>query len=420
MKTAVLLFSVAILLVCSAAMSGSEVAYFSFTPQDRAALSDDSQKSRLIKSILDKPRQLLATILTVNNAVNISIVLISTYIVDLSADFGGDTVAEFFVNVIAITFVILLFGEVLPKVYATRHSRQIASLMAAPMNFLLWFTYPVTFILMNSTTFIEKRVKWKGRRVSQAELHQVLELTSESQLKNEDQRILEGIVKFGNTDVKQIMVSRVDVVAAEMTMKFDELLGMVRKHRYSRMPVYEDGIDRISGTLYIKDILPYLEEGPSFKWQKLIRKPFFVPENKKIDDLLKEFQEKKIHLAVVVDEYGGASGIVTLDDVLSEVVGDISEDIRIEENFIRIDDRNYLFDGKTPLIDFYRILNVDKEIFEEAKGESDTLAGFIIEIVGRIPRKHEKFDFGNCQFTIESASLKRIEEIKVTLTDVKA
>jgi len=287
--------------------------------------------------------------------------------------------------------------------------------MAVPINILSRIFYPIIYLLMNSSSFIEKNVKWKGDNLSPEDLHSALKLTTDDEIRDEDQKILEGIVKFGNKDVKQIMISRVDVISIDRETKFDQVLSIIHKYGFSRIPVHDGGFDNIKGTLYIKDLLPHLNKNADFKWIELIRNPFFVPENKKIDDLLKDFQKKKIHLAVVVDEYGGASGIVTLDDVLSEVVGDISEEIDEEEFYRKIDDKNYLFEGKTPLIDFYKVIEVNEEEFENSKGESDTLAGFIIEISGRIPKKLEKFEFGNCQFTIESANVKRLKEIKVTV-----
>lgn len=406
-----------ILFICSFLMSGSEVAFFSLSPTEKESLKPDHPADNLIISMLANPRRLLATLLVVNNSANVGIVILSTFVVNNCVNFHGNETLEFIMQVFVITFVLLLFGEVLPKVYATRNGISLARFMAFPLLLLSKIFYPLSFVLMNSTSLIEKRVKWKGQKLSSDDLHKAIALTSDDDLHNEDQKILEGIVRFGNTDVKQIMVSRVDVVSIDTKMKFDEVLSIIRSHRFTRIPVCEDNFDNIKGTLYIKDLLPYLSEDKNFDWAKMVRKPFFIPENKKLDDLLKEFQEKKIHLAIVVDEYGGASGIVTLDDVLSEVVGDISEEIRDDENYVRIDDNTYMFDGKIPLIDFYRVMNLNEEEFEKAKGESDTLAGFIIEISGRIPRKREKFEFGNCLFDIENADAKRILEIKVSLKD---
>jgi len=412
-----LLLVIVLLIVCSALISGSEVAFFSLSPSEKEELKAEGEENNLVLSLLERPRKLLATILVVNNFVNIGIVILSTFVINSVVEFNTNVVLQFVIEVVVITLVLLLFGEVIPKVYASKKSKFLSKLMAYPLHILSQIFYPIIYVLMKTSKLIERKVKWKGQNLSSEDLSSALELTSDDDMKDEDQKILEGIVKFGSTDVKQIMVSRVDVTAIEQNAIFKEVLEIIKENGYSRIPVYEESFDQIKGTLYIKDLLPYLNEKEDFKWTKLIRKPFFVPENKKIDDLLKEFQEKKIHLATVVDEYGGASGIVTLDDILSEVVGDISEEIEEDEWYHKIDDKNYLFDGKTPLIDFYKVVNVAGGEFENAKGESDTMAGFIIEISGRIPKKLEKFEFANCLFTVESANVKRIKEIKVTLLD---
>lgn len=413
-----LILIVLTLLACSALISGSEVAYFSFSPAERQELeAGNDQQSKLIVELLMRPRRLLATILVANNFVNICIIILSTILVSKVISFGGNQIVQFAVEVISITAILLLFGEVVPKVYATRKGQFLAGLMALPLMVLSKMFYPVTYLLINFTAIIENRIKWKGKSLSSEDLSQALELTSEREMQTEDQRILEGIVKFGNTDVKQIMVSRVDVVSIKMETNFRKVLDIINSCKYSRIPVFEESFDNVSGILYIKDLLPYLNEAKNFKWQELIRKPIFVPENKKIDDLLKEFQEQKVHLAVVVDEYGGTSGIVTLEDILGEIVGDISEEIEQENGFQKIDDKNYLIDGKVPLIDLYKILPVNETEFENSKGESDTLAGFVIEISGRIPRKNEKIKFGNVLFTIESANVKKIKEVKLTLVN---
>ncbi len=413
-----LLISIILLLFCSALVSGSEVAFFSLSPADKESLEEEDESSLLLQ-LLNKPRKLLATILVVNNFVNIGIVIMSTYLVGELISFHTNKVLEFIIQVVFITFILLLFGEVIPKVYAAKNGIQLSKFMAKPILILSKIFNPIIFILMNSTRFIERKVKWKGDHVSTEDLTTAIELTVEEEIKDEDQKILEGIVKFGNTDVKQIMISRVDVLAIDQTDKFNEVLQTIREEGYSRIPVYEESFDNIKGTLYIKDLLPHLDENKDFDWLKLIRPPFFVPENKKIDDLLKEFQEKKIHLAIVVDEYGGASGIVTLDDILEEVVENVSEEVEEDEHYRKIAEGTYLFEGKTPLIDFYKIMDVNEEEFENAKGESDTLAGFIIEISGRIPKKLERFEFDNCQFTVESANVKRVKEIKVKLINAK-
>ena len=415
-----LLGIILVLLACSALISGSEVAYFSVGPNEKQDFKNSNDpKSQTIIDLLENPRSLLATILVANNFVNIAIVILSTYAVNLMFDFHTGTIFKFLIQVVLITFVLLLFGEVIPKVYATKMGISLALVMAYPLRFLNKVFFPMNYLLINFTSIIENKVKWKGDSLSSDDLHKALELTSDDGIQSEDQRILEGIVKFGDTDVKQIMISRIEVSALDHKDSFDEVLKLIDKNGYSRIPVYEENFDSVVGVLYIKDLLPYLNMGPEFKWFELVRKPFFVPENKKIDDLLKEFQDKKIHLAIVVDEYGGTSGIVTLEDILKEIVGDISEESEEENGVQKINDNNYLCEGKTPLIDFYKLVDVNADAFEKEKGESDTLAGFIIEISGRIPKKNEKFTFGNCLFTIESANVRRIKEIRVTLLDEK-
>jgi len=408
-----------ILLICSGLISGSEVAFFSLNPSERKSLiQDELPKNKLINQLLNKPRRLLATILVANNFVNIAIILLSTYVLNLTLSFEANVLLQFIFEVVLITTLLLLFGEVIPKVYATSNGLILINIMVYPLIFLSRLFHPIVKILINSTSFIENNVKWKRKNLSSEDLSRALELTSEDQMKDEDQKIFEGIIKFGKTDVKQIMVSRVDVVALNKESDFTEVLEIILNCGFSRIPVYEDTFDKTLGVLYIKDILPFLEKKAPFKWIDLVRKPFFVPENKKIDDLLKEFQEKKIHLAIVVDEYGGVSGIVTLDDILGEIVGDISEEVDDYSGFQKIDENNYLFEGKTPLIDFYKLINAaesDEVEFENAKGESDTLAGFVIEIIGRIPKKLEKIRFSHYLFSVESANIKRVKEIKVTL-----
>ena len=411
-----LFVTIFILLLFSGLISGSEVAYFRLSPGDRETLREsDTPSSKLVLQLLDKPRNLLATILVANNFVNIAIVILSSFVVNMMFEFHDNDIFQFIFEVVIITVMLLLIGEVIPKVYAIKEGNFLAGFMALPLLVLSKVFYPVIFLLTRTSNIIEKRIEWKEKNLSSEDLSRALELTQDNQIEEEDQKILEGIVKFGSTDVKQIMVARIDAIALDEENGFKEVLKAIHEHGYSRIPVYKENFDNISGVLYIKDLLPYLEEGDDFKWVKFIRKPFFVPENKKIDDLLKEFQEKKIHLAVVVDEYGGSSGIVTLEDILEEIVGDISDEVEEESYFTKLDDNNFLFDGKTPLIDFYKIVKVDDSKFESAKGESDTIAGFVVEISGRIPKKMEKFRFENVLFTVESANVKRVKEIKVSL-----
>jgi gliding motility-associated protein GldE len=310
----------------------------------------------------------------------------------------------------------LLLGEVIPKIYANRSPLKLAAFMAFPVYYLRTFLKPFSSILVSSTNFIDKRIKKRGHNISVNELSQALELTSDENDTDEDQKILEGIVRFGNLDVKQVMTSRVDVVSIDEKLSFSDVISIILESGYSRIPVHKDNFDNIRGVLYIKDLLSYLEEKDNFDWTKLIRKPFFVPENKKIDDLLREFQSKKTHLAIVVDEYGGSSGIISLEDILEEIVGEISDEFDDDDLvYSKLDEYNYVFEGKTSLNDVYRVLDISGELFEEEKGESESLAGFALEIFGRIPQKNEKTKFNDYLLTVDAADKRRIKRIKITL-----
>lgn len=373
--------------------------------------------------LLDKPKELLAIILIANNFVNIAIILIATYLSNLI--FPPDEIGiyvKFVIDVVAITFVLLLFGEVIPKIYATKHASSMSLLMSVP----LYYTgriFPFNLLkagLVNGTSRLSSILgKRKGVSISSDELEQALELTGAEE--HSDDKILRGIVNFGNKDVKQIMKSRLDVFAFEAEMAYDELYNALNEANYSRFPIYSESFDNIVGILHVKDLLPHINAQPSFKWQNLLREPYYVPENKKIDDLLKAFQEMKMHMAIVVDEYGGKSGIVTLEDVLEEIVGDISDEFDEEDLvYSKLDDNNYVFEGKTPLIDMYRVMEIDGEIFEEAKSESDTVAGFVIEQAGKILKKNERVTFDHYTFTIEAADSRKVKRIKVTINEIKA
>ncbi|MBL4657287.1 MAG: gliding motility-associated protein GldE [Flavobacteriales bacterium] len=426
------LIAVGVLLFFSALISGAEVAFFSIDPILKDELkADDSRKSTMILDQLNKPKRLLATILIANNFINVAIVIISTYINVKLFAFVENPVLSFAIQVVAVTFLILLFGEVIPKVYATQNPIKLAGITVFPIFFLGKFFRPLSYVLVTSTSFITSKVKQKQHNISVDELSDALELAGDDTL--EEEQILKGIVKFGSTDVKQIMKPRIDVIALAMTTEYNEVIATILECGYSRLPVFEESMDKVKGILYIKDLLPGLElnsdNEPEVKftankdgsWQSLLRTPFFVPENKKIDDLLKEFQEKKIHLAIVVDEYGGTSGIVTLEDIIEEIVGEISDEYDDDElAYSKLDDNTFVFDGKTALNDLYRALDIEGTSFEDAKGESDSLAGFIIELEGKIPLKNEKITFENYRFTIEAADLRRVKRVKVTiLSDIK-
>lgn len=414
------------LLVISALISGSEVAFFSLDPSSKKSLKNaKNRRAESILQLLALPKELLATILITNNLVNVGIIILSTYITSSLFYLESFPVFAFIIQVIAVTFLILLFGEVIPKVYATRHALRLAEIMTFPITFLKRILSPISFLLISSTSVIESKIKQKGHSISVDELSDALELTNDPEI--EEENLLRGIVRFGRTDVKQIMKARVDATAIDIEMKYDDLFELIRECGFSRIPVYQTNLDNVVGILYIKDLLASIDldqssdENMDKDWRKLVRNPFFVPENKKIDDLLKEFQEKKIHLAIVVDEYGGTSGIVTLEDIIEEIVGEISDEYDDDElSYSKLDDCNYVFEGKTPLNDLYRIIGIKGDIFEEAKGDSDTLGGLIIELVGRIPTKNEQLNFHNLLFSIEASDKRRIKRVKITIQNISA
>jgi len=408
-----------LLLMISAFVSGAEVAFFSLSPTDFATL--EKRKSSADESVLDllnKPKTLLATILITNNFINILIVLISTLLVDMLFDFSSNVVLDFLVKILGITFLLLLFGEVLPKVYANRNALSFSRKLAQPLLIISKLVKPLSKFLIGTTNLLEKQLKPSGSNLSVEDLTTALEITSDDERSEDDQRLLEGIVKFGSIEVRQIMKPRMDLVAMNTEDSYGHVLKVILENGYSRLPVYEESLDQVKGILYIKDLLKHLNAPEDFKWTNLIRDPFFVPENKKIDDLLKEFQERKIHMAVVVDEYGGTSGLVTLEDVLEEIVGDISDEFDDEDIiYSKLDEKNYVFEGKTPLNDFYRILEIEGNNFDEVRGDADTLAGFLLEISGKFPIKNEEIDFEAFRFKIEGIDHRRIKRIKVTLME---
>ena len=403
-----------VLLLCSALISGSEVAFFTLSPSDVKSLkSKNTPSSKKIIRLLVKPEYLLGTILVVNNFVNVSIVIISAYVTNSILDFGDAKILGFLIQVVFITFLLLLFGEILPKIYANQYAVKFSCFMAASISFLQRVFMPISYLLVSSTKLVNKRLNLKKSNISMDELSDALSLP-ETRI-TEDKQILKGIVKFGNIDAKEIMKSRLDVFAISMSTPFQELPDDILKSGYSRIPVYSDSFDQIKGILYIKDLLPHMHKGSKFKWQSLIRPPYFVPEAKKINDLLEEFQRRKIHMAIVIDEYGGTSGIVTLEDILEEIVGEIKDEFDEDEDFFtRMDDSTWVFEGKTLLNDFYKVLEKPEDIFDDIKGEADTLAGLILEVKGDIPEKNEIFHLGGFEFKIESVDKRRIKEIKIT------
>lgn len=410
-----------ILLICSAMISGSEIGFFSLGPQHLNLLQESKTKTgKLILKLLDSPKRLLATILIANNFVNVAIVVLSSYIMAIGFNFSEFPILAFVIQVIVVTALILLFGEIMPKMYASVNPVRFSFIMAGVLNLLVKLFYPFNVFLVRSTTFIDRRIAKKNYSISRSELSDAIELTADESTPEEGMKILQGIVKFGDIEVKEIMRSRVDVVALDMTASFSEVLNLIVTSGFSRIPVHEESFDNIKGILYVKDLLPHLERTEEFDWQNLLREAFFVPENKKINDLLKEFQEKKIHLAIVVDEYGGTSGLITLEDVLEEIVGEITDesDSGTEEFvFNKIDEHTYLFEGKTTINDFCKILDINDEIFDEVKGESDSLAGLILELEGKIPEQGEETSYLNFTFKVVEVDLKRIKRIRVTITE---
>ena len=410
------ILAIAFFLFCSAMVSAAEVALFSLTQQDLNTLSEeDSSKANLISKLLQRPKKLLATILVANNFSHIGVVIVFSFVGNNIFSAIESPILKFVVEVILITFLILLFGEVLPKIYASRNNIQFSKFVANPLSILDKLLSPISLPMHAVSVYLHEKLGRQKSNISVDQLSQALGLTSTEDTTSEEQKILEGIVSFGNTDTKQVMSPRIDIFAIEMEETFAEIYEKIVDKGYSRIPVYRESIDHIEGVLFVKDLIPHINK-KEFDWIKLIREPFFVPENKKLDDLLKEFQSKKSHLAIVVDEYGGTSGLVSLEDIIEEIVGDISDEFDDENlNYSQIDDKNFLFEGKINLKDFYRIVDVDEEIFEISKGEAETLAGFILEILGNFPKKGQKIHFTNVHFTIEAVDKKRIKQLKVTL-----
>jgi putative hemolysin len=404
-----------ILLIGSALMSGSEVAYFSLRPEDLEKLkSDKSKKAKTALKLYGNPEKLLSTVLVANNTINIAIVLLAAYLSGRLFDFSENPIMGFVINIIVITFILLFFGEVMPKVYSSRIHVRVVLFMAIPLSAIEKVFQPVTSLLILSTYFVKKRTGTQRTNISMDDLSDALELASDDM--DEDEKLLKGIVNFGNINVSAIMCPRIDVTALDIKSGFDAVVPIIVGSGFSRIPVYSGSFDSVRGILYAKDVLPYTGNPPNFKWQSLLRPPYFVPETKKINDLLKEFQTKKIHMAIVIDEYGGTSGIVTLEDILEEIVGEITDESDEEPVMYRkIDEKTYIFEGKIMLNDFCKILNIEEDFFENVKGESETLAGLILELTGEIPQKGQMVDYMHFKFSIDSADRRRIKEIRVEI-----
>ena len=407
-----------LLLITSGLISGSEVAFFSLTKEQLNSKSEKkSRQMHIIQKMLQNPKRLLATILITNNFINIAIVL-------LFASFGEDlfnqienTFIVLLIEIGVITFLILFFGEILPKVYANRNAMIFSQAIALPVYIIdRYFLFFLTIPLSRITRFMESRLGQKNSEFSIDKLSQALELTSEEETTKEEHKILQGIVNFGNIETKQVMCPRIDVFAISVDMDMETIVPLILENGFSRVPVYTDNLDSVVGILYTKDLLPHIDQS-NYKWEKLLKPVFYVPENKKLDDLLKEFQQKKIHLAVVVDEYGGTSGVITLEDVIEEIVGDISDEFDDDELiYSKLDDFTFIFDAKINLKDFYKVIDLEEEgIFERSKGESESIAGFVLEIAQVLPKVGQVIKFEGYQFVIESVDRKRIKRIKIIL-----
>jgi len=403
------------LLLGSALISGSEVAYFSLGPSDRSILEEsDSGRSRMANKLLKSPERLLATILITNNFINIAIIILSAFILNTVMEIAEPRWLEFLVQVAIVTFLLLLFGEILPKLYANRYAVRFSLFVSYPLEVFRRIFYPLASILITSTSLVKNRMAKKDKDITMDQLSDAIDLTADDIA--EEKNLLEGIVKFGNIDVSEIMKPRIDMVSIDIQTRLDELIRIINESGYSRIPIYAETFDNIKGILYIKDILPHITKGKKFKWQSLIRPPFYVPENKKIDDLLHEFQTKRRHMAIVIDEYGGTSGIITLEDILEEIVGDITDESDEHElHHKQLDKNTFIFEGKILLNDFYKITETPDDIFDSVKGEADTLAGLILEIKGEFPTVGTTIEYENLRFHIESVDKRRIKQIKLVI-----
>ena len=412
-----------VLLLCSALISGAEIAFFSLSAtdfEDESSEKELSSNMLIVKKLLSKPKKLLATILVANNFINIAIVLIFASLTDVMfssvpTHYYGVPL-RFLIEVGIVTFVILLFGEILPKVYASRKSVQFASFMAIPLNFLDTILTPISKPMQSGIQFIEEKFGNQKPNISVDQLSQALELTSDEDKLHEDHKILQGIVTFGNTDTKQVMKPRMDIFALDETASYESIMPEIIANGYSRIPVFKENIDTITGILYVKDLMPFIDR-KELKWNTLLRKPYFVPENKKLDDLLNEFKEMHTHMAIVVDEYGGTSGLISLEDIIEEIVGEISDEFDDEDLvFSKLDENTFVFEGKTPMKDFYKVIKLELPIlFENEKGEAETLAGFLLEVSKSFPKRGEVIKFHNYTFTVEGFENKRINQIKVSI-----
>ncbi len=422
--TIIALLGIFVLLSFSALISGSETAFFSLSPSDIDILkAKNSKKDQAIIQLLTKPKQLLATILISNNFINVSIVILSTYVTASIFNLQANELLVFFFQVIIVTSILLIFGEIIPKILSNNEPVAVATLMVLQLKVLIWFFKPLSNILIASTSLIDNRIGKMRHDISMSDISDAIEITSDASVTDDDKLILKGIATFGEKEASEIMISRVNITGVDIDLKYNEVIDIVLKSGFSRIPVYKETLDNVTGILYIKDLILFSDSGKNTGWQNLIRKSvLFVPENKKINDLLQEFREKKIHLAIVVDEYGGTSGIVTLEDIIEEIVGEISDEFDIEPlqfKYEKISDSTYVFEAKTPMVDFCKILNVDDELFDDVIGESDSLGGLILEIESKIPKSGTVVNFMQFKFEVIDADQRKINKIKVTLNNDK-
>jgi gliding motility-associated protein GldE len=411
-----------ILIIFSAIIASSENAFFSLSKAQAADLSaDESGIASAARYLLAHPKKLLATILVANTFVNIAIVMVSGYMFEVLFDFGDNQALGIVFELTLITFTLVLLGEVMPKIYASQNNIQVARFNAIPMYALNRLLTPFVYVLVKSTSIIDKRVTKKGHVLSVDELSHAIDITSETDTSKEEKTILKSIVNFGNITVRQIMRQRPDVSAVEAGMNFRDLLQRINDWGYSRVPVYRDNLDNIIGVLYIKDLLPHMKKDGSYEWLELVRKPYFVPESKKIDDLLKEFQQKRVHVAIVVDEFGGTSGMATMEDILEEIFGEIRDEFDEDENFYsRINDTTFVFEAKTLINDMCRLMEIDVDTFEDARNDADTLGGMLIELVGDLPQRGQKISYENFTFVVEAVDKRRIKRVKVIIAREEA
>ena len=409
-----------LLLIASALVSSSETAFFSLQPADINDLkSRDDSKSKLVIKLREKPKTLLATILICNNFVNVSITLLSTYIMNEMFDMENHPAAAFFLEVVIVTSLILICGEITPKIWASKRPSSTARRMARPLSVLIPVFRPLSKLLVNSTSFMDKHLEKKKGEISIDDLSTAVDIATEKSTPSEETQMLKGIASFTEKEVSGVMIPRIDIVGIELHMEFSDMLATVITSGFSRIPVYEGTMDNVCGILYEKDLLPYLD-AESYEWQKLIRPAFFVPENRKINDLFRDFREKKIHIAIVVDEYGGTSGLITMEDVIEEIVGEINDEFdeeAQEQHFTKLEDDTFLFKAQTSLVDFCKVFGLDEDYFEPMQGEADTLAGLILEIEGRIPEVGFKFNFEQFTLEITEADSRKISEVKVTFNE---